>query len=123
MTPAVRICMIFAAVLFVSAVIAVILMHRPAESSRVVIIRENGVIYSLDLANEPDRTFRITAEDGSWNEVTIDNGTICISDADCPDLTCVHTGVLRSESVPIVCLPHKLVIRFDDGDTEAADEG
>ena len=62
------------------------------------------------------RTFRITSPDGGWNEITIKDGSICISDADCPDKTCVKTGILRSESLPIVCLPHKLVIRLEENE-------
>jgi len=64
------------------------------------------------VSKEKDRTFRIESNDGDWNEIKIENGKISISDADCPDHTCVKTGVLRTETMPIVCLPHKLVIRY-----------
>ena len=46
---------------------------------------------------------------------------IRVKDADCPDKTCVGMGWLSSSSMPIVCLPHKLVIQFTDdtGDVDA----
>lgn len=78
----------------------------------VEIIRDNEVVFCFDLYSESDRTFRIEYPGGGWNDVTIENSQIFISDSDCPDRTCVKMGKLRSEYAPIVCLPHKLVVRF-----------
>lgn len=102
------------AVLFIGSIIWVILSHRASESTYVEIVQNNKVIYTFDLSKEKDRTFRIEDNNGGWNEIKIENGRISISDADCPDHTCVKTGVLKSETMPIVCLPHKLVIRFSE---------
>ena len=33
--------------------------------------------------------------------------------ADCPDKVCVDTGWIGNGAVPIVCLPHHLVIRIE----------
>ena len=112
MTKGVKILIIIVAALFIGSVIWVILSHRTSDSTYVEIVQNNKVLYTLDLSKEKDRTFRIESNDGGWNEIKIENGKISISDADCPDHTCVKTGVLRSETMPIVCLPHKLVIRF-----------
>ena len=114
MTKGVKIIGAIVILLLAASVIAIILNFRTSDNTHVVILQNNKVIYSLDLSKEEDRSFRIESPDGGWNEVMIENGKICIADADCPDKTCVHTGVLRSEGVPIVCLPHKLVIRFSD---------
>ena len=86
--------------------------HRSGSRREVLILLDNKVIYRIDLDSEHDRTFRIDCGNGR-NDVTIENGQIRISDADCPDQTCVKTGELRN-LLPIVCLPHKLVIRFAD---------
>lgn len=114
MTKGVKITGAIVLLLLAVSVIAVILNFRESDNTHAVILQNNKVIYSFDLSKEEDRSFRIESTDGGWNEVMIENGKICISDADCPDKTCVHTGFLRSEGVPIVCLPHKLVIRFSD---------
>lgn len=34
-------------------------------------------------------------------------------EADCPDQVCVHAGWLTDSAAPIVCLPHRLVIRLE----------
>ena len=44
-----------------------------------------------------------------------DVGKIRVSEADCPDKTCVRMGWLNSAAMPVVCLPHHLVIGFADG--------
>lgn len=112
MTKGVKICLAAAIILFVGAVIAALIVSRPADGSRVVITRDGEVLYELDLAE--DREIRIKYEDGGYNTVQISGGEISIIDADCPDKTCVKTGVLRSADIPIVCLPHHLVIRFKE---------
>ena len=112
MTKGVKICLFIVIALFAGAVISAALLYSPSESSIVEIVQDNTVLYTIDLSSEEDKTFRIESSDGGWNEVRIHNGKISVDDADCSDRTCVHMGLLRSENLPIVCLPHKLVIRF-----------
>ena len=114
MTKGVKICLAAVIIIFIVAAITSFFILRPSESTMVEIVQNNKVLYTFDLSKENDRTFRIEYNDGGWNEIKIENGNICVSDADCPDKTCVKTGNLRSETIPIVCLPHKLIIRFCD---------
>ncbi len=39
-------------------------------------------------------------------------GIRCIR-ADCPDKICIRTGIIRLETEPIVCLPHRLMVRLE----------
>ena len=49
-------------------------------------------------------------------------GGIRVSFADCPDQICVDQGWLSGGRIPIVCLPHRLVIELvEGGDDEAFD--
>ncbi len=121
MPKSVKLIIAVVAVVFIASVAASVIIFRPkdqpdkdsGEPNYIEIVRDGKVIEKLDLNSEEDRTFRLEDESG-WNEVTIKDGMISITDADCPDHTCVKTGELRSEHVPIVCLPHKLLIRFSD---------
>ena len=45
---------------------------------------------------------------------SIENGKIFVKDADCPDKNCCRMGYLDNLHNPIVCLPHKLIIRYKD---------
>jgi hypothetical protein len=118
----VKICIGIVGVIFaVSAVLSFIFLRtsgKDPENGSVwaEIVQDNNTLYKLDLSAEEDRTFRIECKDGGWNEITIKDHRICVSDADCPDHTCVKTGYLRYDYLPIICLPHQLVIRFCDGE-------
>ena len=116
MTKGVKICLAVVIVIFIAASAVSYFILRPSESTMVEVVQNNNVLYTFDLSKEKNRTFRIEYDDGGWNEIKIENGQISVSDADCPDKTCVKTGVLRSETIPIVCLPHKLIVRFCDGE-------
>lgn len=91
--------------------------YHPEKQRTVEVVQDNRVLYTFVYPTLEEKTIRIESPDGSsWNEVRLHDGTICMSDAGCPDLTCVHTGDLQYENLPIVCLPNKLVIRFADGE-------
>ena len=119
MTKPVKAALVCAAIILVGAVIAALYLRRPAQGTWVEIVQSGERIALIDLSAEDNTTTRIESPDGGWNEIRIENGTICISDADCPDQTCVRTGVLHSEDIPIVCLPHKLIVRYCDPPEES----
>ena len=47
-------------------------------------------------------------------------GAIRVSEADCPDKICVGMGWLTDGAFPIVCLPHRLMIRLKGTAADAA---
>ncbi len=56
-----------------------------------------------------DITFTVHTEWGE-NTVTLRDGEASISDADCPDLTCVRTHTVSRAGERIICLPHRLLL-------------
>jgi len=73
-------------------------------------IKLNGqVIRTIDLNTAADETFTVESENG-YNIVCIENGEIYVSEASCPDKICVNHGALKSEYLPIICLPNRLEI-------------
>jgi len=50
------------------------------------------------------------------NIVTVEQGRIRMSETNCPDGACVRQGWISSGIMPIVCLPHRVVIELH-GDT------
>ena len=63
--------------------------------------------------------FTITTADGHYNEISVEQGTIQITSADCPDLLCVKQGPITNNLLPITCLPHHLVIELTPADPTA----
>jgi len=77
------------------------------------IVCDGTVTATIDLSREMIRhTIRILAPDGGFNELLLENGRVRVLSADCPGHDCVNMGVLRSSSAPLVCLPHRLIVRF-----------
>ena len=106
-------------VLLVSAALVFFLGRVPG---RVVSIFQNGeLVRRIDLSGvvEP-YSFTVECEDGI-NVISVENGRIRVSEADCPDGTCVRQGWMSSGAVPIVCLPHKLVIKLGESGYEEVD--
>lgn len=73
------------------------------------IISDGQVMQVVDL--KIDREIHITTENGGRNTVTIKDGKIGVTEANCPDHYCMDRGMC-SGGVQIVCLPNRLMIRF-----------
>lgn len=44
------------------------------------------------------------------NLIRVEDGTVMVVRADCPDKVCVHTGPISQEGEVIACLPHGVII-------------
>lgn len=105
---------IIAAVFLVSAAVSALFFFGGGR--RVAEIYVDGELYrtvDLDLVSGRE-SFTVETEKGV-NVIEVERGRIRVSDADCPDKVCVGTGWLSGGDMPIVCLPHGLVIRLLPG--------
>ncbi len=108
------------AAVFLIGVVGSVLVLTSKPKNTVRIVSDGRTLYTIDLSTAEDETFTV-GYGGHENIVEIRDGRIRVADADCPDKTCVRMGWLSNASMPIVCLPHHLVIEFtdDDGDVDA----
>lgn len=106
-------------VIFSVGLVGSILVVTSTAKSNIRVLSDGEEVYTADLLTAEDTTFDVTYE-GHHNTVEIKDHQIRVADADCPDQTCVNMGWLKSSKMPIVCLPHHLVIEFTD-DTEEFD--
>ena len=68
---------------------------------------------------DEDQVITISNEYGT-NVITIEDGAVCVTEADCGNQVCVYTGAIRDVGRMIVCLPHLLSIEIISTDeTEA----
>ena len=99
---------IFAALLAVCAGLSLMLL-APGEDAAFVEVRSEGeLLYTLPLNVEQQLT--VTSENGT-NVITIRNGKVAVTQADCPDGYCMDRGFC-SGGTQIVCLPNRLVLTF-----------
>ncbi|WP_407382788.1 NusG domain II-containing protein [Ruminococcus sp.] len=106
-------------IIFLAGVIGSVLVLLSPTKSHVRVLSDGKEVYAADLMQAQDTVFDV-AYQGHVNTVEIQDHRIRVRAADCPDNTCVHMGWLSSASMPIVCLPHRLVIEFTD-DTRSVD--
>ena len=105
------------ALLAVAGLSAAALTARRGETDHPVarITRDGEVLDEIEL-DRVGRSYSFVLEDerGS-NTISVERGRIRVSQADCPDQVCVDQGWIADGTVPIVCLPHKLVIEIVGG--------
>lgn len=53
---------------------------------------------------------------GGTNTLCIDEGSVWLKEADCPDQICVQTGKIRYAGQSIICLPHKVVVEIKEAE-------
>lgn len=108
--------MIFA-VLLVLFTACFLLLRHCGKSGTVANIYVDGELYEkIDLdAVAVAYDIEIETKFG-YNKIHVTNGAISVVESDCRDHICMEQGEIDSEAVPIVCLPHRLVIEIE-GDT------
>ena len=79
--------------------------------SQLAQIKHVNHIKTVDLSVDAELVFE--SADGSYNTVTIQDGKIAVTQADCPDHYCMKRGFCHS-GADIVCLPNRLVIHFTE---------
>lgn len=79
------------------------------------------VIRTVDLSAVKKTESFTVGEPGNQNTIQISPDGIGIISADCHDQICVHQGIRSHGPEPIVCLPHRLSIRFTAPNPDGSD--
>ncbi len=90
---------------------------RPGTASVAEVWLDGERIAVLPLSADTELT--VDCPGGGRNVVAVRDGAVAVIEADCPDGVCVARGWVRG-GAPVVCLPHRLVIRLiGAGETDA----
>lgn len=95
---------------------AVSAFGQSVQAKSAVVHDADGKEYVLPLSKNAETV--ISSSAGS-NTIVVENGTVRVSDADCPNHDCVNQGAISKAGQQIVCLPHKLTIDISDKDASA----
>ena len=87
-----------------------------------VIVEVDGEVYCRYDMDEVDGIIPISTPNGGENRLYVQEDLVFMDSANCPDKLCVKQGVIRDSTVPIVCLPNKVIVRIEgrDSDLDAA---
>lgn len=116
--------LIFSLLFAASVLVIAIINHMKPTDMTAEIISDGEVIERIDLSRvEESKNITVKSKDGGYNTVHIESGSVSVIDSDCPDLLCVKQGAIKNGVYPIICLPHKLVVKIvtdsDDADIDA----
>lgn len=100
-----------------SLIAMLVIQHTHATHRIATVTVDQEVVRTIQLDDvTTPYQFRVETAVG-YNTIEVRPGAIEIIEADCPDQICVHQGAIDDGIEPIVCLPHKLVIRIQDPKT------
>lgn len=84
-------------------------LFRSGEAAKTVtVISQGKILYTLSLS--VDQSIEVKSKNGT-NTITVQNGKIAVTEADCPDGHCMARGFC-DRGAQIVCLPNRLVLQF-----------
>ncbi len=96
---------------------AILWMNGFSKGSVAEIVQNGVTVRRIDLSRvTAAETFTVEDGEGGYNVITVEPGRIAVSDANCRDRVCVHYGWLSKSRIPILCIPHKLMIRISGSD-------
>lgn len=85
-------------------------MHAGEQEGNIQILQDGKLLYEYPAQTE--QTVSVSFEDGGYNLVLIGDGSVRVTDADCPDKLCVKQRSISKNGESIICLPHKLVVQI-----------
>ena len=106
-----------ALVLAVIASGAWIFLGKSAAENPRVVIEVDGEVYASYDMDEVKGIVPISTPNGGENRLWVQEDLVFMDSANCPDQTCVKQGVIKDSTVPIVCLPHKVIVRIEGGES------
>ncbi|KSV57845.1 NusG domain II-containing protein [Acetivibrio ethanolgignens] len=90
------------------------------ENGNWVVITVDGIEYKT-LSLMEDTSLAIEGANGGKNHLIIENGTVRMDEASCPDQVCVHQRPISYNGESIICLPNKVVIKVKSSKTDDVD--
>ncbi len=103
--------------LLLAAVILLLVINGSRESGGVAVVRVDGV-ETERLPLSVNGTFPLN---GGSNILIIQDGQAWMSEANCPDLICVRQGKIHYSGQVITCLPNRLTVTIEGGESGGVD--
>ena len=107
---------LIASLLALALLVGVLWLCLTARGGTVRVTVDGALVGSYPL--ECDRTEHVEIPGGGYNVVTIEGGSVRVSDADCPGHDCMRQGRVSRAGRSIICLPHRLLVTVERGRPE-----
>lgn len=113
---AIRICKMVGLGICLFGIMGSLRAFQPAQTGVVEVLQEGKIRYTFDLSQQRFRRRIVISSEEGENVILVGPEGVCVESADCADGICVEMGYLKSAALPIVCLPHRLTIRYANQD-------
>ena len=107
--------------LFAVIVLGGVLVYRSlgkGEGTVAVVSVDGEVLERIDLSKVRESYDLDIVTAWGRNRIHVAPGAISVTEADCPDHVCIYQGRLTGSGIPIICMPHRLVIEIEGGDID-----
>lgn len=102
------------AALFIICCGAFLLLESSGSVGTTAVIRIDGELYKKIQLDSVAVAYDMEIEtEFGYNKIHVENGAISVTESDCPDGICIAQGEISDDGVPIVCMPHRLVIEIE----------
>ena len=102
--------LILALVLLTALAAAFLVWQRLLSQEGIKAVVQVGGQQKQELDLSRDQEFWVGDAEIGRNLIRVEDGTVMVVQADCPDKICVHTGPISQEGEVIACLPHGVII-------------
>ena len=109
------------ALLFLASALALLFMNRKNEPGSAGVYQDGKMV--LTIPEGAEGTYRVEGDDGSCNVIQAGPDGIRVVESSCPDHICEHTVWKGNSSIPIICLPNRLVIKAADVEEDLGLDG
>lgn len=97
-----------------------------AVSGLLFLLRKNGAWAVVRVGGTEVARYSLSQDgvyplNGGTNILKIENGTACMTEANCPDRLCVRQGKVRYNGQTITCLPNQLTVTISGGEKNDVD--
>ena len=114
--------LLFSALFLLCGVMILWMTHRKQKIQIAEIYQDGVLVQTVDLSQiDAPQEIPVYGDHGAENIILAAHGSIRMQSANCPDQLCVRQGSIQNAMIPIVCLPHRVVIRIlgdHDGGTD-----
>lgn len=114
-----------AALFLVSAIFYAYRRAAAVPERKTAVVSVNGKVVDMLRVSADDEAYeRVYRVAGGSNVVRVEDGSVSVISADCPDHNCVRMGRLSRPGDTSVCLPHRFLIRLaGEGEADMLDGG
>lgn len=112
--------MILAAVLCIAALSLLCINLFNGDGSTAVVEIDGKPAAELSLGT--DTIYNVEIDGKITNTVVIENGSVYVTNSDCPDKICQNHSAINKTGESIVCLPNKVIVTVE-GNTDTEIDG